>query len=546
MSLVCNICVEPFTQLKRKKVVCGKCAYECCRECLKRYFLAKNELSPRCISGCCDHRYKYSELVRNLPKVFVKTFVGDVLFEEESRRFDDFVFNSHYENRKKVEGQKLYELKECFIGVDYKRIKLSRKIVLLQNIGDTHCRICAQEYNGGKRRMLECDECEYKCCLECVGKHYYLYGKPKCVRKECYCIFTNPYIQYNPYIPSYLIPTSNVCTSLFEEDVRFKEHVERTMSSLKEMRVIVREELEMMSNEIRQRRIRIEEIEREQENKYGTLCADPGCPGLCFPESAGSSFSTCAVCSETYCTECETKVSCAQSHECDQNTIENIRSIKSETRACPSCKKPIFKISGCDQMFCTMCFVKFDWQTGNILGTRTAFHNIHFANRVNSIRNEDNNRIYTTFFNKTETDPAWNSNPDNELYLKVFNRLIHDILPNMDINLININSEWVVSGRELMSDYVESRTSEGVYKKVLFKFYDLKKRQEEIHDHFLKLTLDMLGSMGNFNESRLGGGEDVSLCLYKNLKGFVAEVEGSGNINEVHWYKRVLRRFEDK
>ena len=63
-------------------------------------------------------------------------------------------------------------------------------------------------------------------------------------------------------------------------------------------------------------------------------------------------------------------------HVCDPNNVESANMIKKETKSCPSCATPIFKIQGCDQMWCTQCHIAFSWRTG--MRVNGVIHNPHF------------------------------------------------------------------------------------------------------------------------------------------------------------------------
>lgn len=65
-------------------------------------------------------------------------------------------------------------------------------------------------------------------------------------------------------------------------------------------------------------------------------------------------------------------------HVCDPQHLVNWRTILQTTVACPGCKIPIHKISGCYQMWCTLCCTAFDWASGQLLGARS-FHNPHYS-----------------------------------------------------------------------------------------------------------------------------------------------------------------------
>ncbi len=88
----------------------------------------------------------------------------------------------------------------------------------------------------------------------------------------------------------------------------------------------------------------------------------------------------CGLCSTSVCSKCfevkgKTKEE-IETHTCDENTLKNAEAIKNETKGCPKCGVPIYKISGCDQMWCTICNVAFSWKTGRI--ERGVIHNPHY------------------------------------------------------------------------------------------------------------------------------------------------------------------------
>jgi len=76
-------------------------------------------------------------------------------------------------------------------------------------------------------------------------------------------------------------------------------------------------------------------------------------------------------------------------HVCNDDDVASATLMKKDSKPCPSCASNIFKISGCDQMWCTMCNTAFSWNTGAIL-TRGIIHNPHYFEWMRRQNNDGN------------------------------------------------------------------------------------------------------------------------------------------------------------
>lgn len=78
----------------------------------------------------------------------------------------------------------------------------------------------------------------------------------------------------------------------------------------------------------------------------------------------------CGLCESKICKHCMEiiDINNIDSHICDEQKKESVKLIKRDSKPCPKCGELIFKISGCDQMWCTMnnCNTAFSWKTGQI------------------------------------------------------------------------------------------------------------------------------------------------------------------------------------
>ena len=66
----------------------------------------------------------------------------------------------------------------------------------------------------------------------------------------------------------------------------------------------------------------------------------------------------------------------AAEHVCNPDDVATAELLAKDTKPCPQCGTGIFKIDGCDQMWCTECKTAFNWRTGQLETGNV--HNPHY------------------------------------------------------------------------------------------------------------------------------------------------------------------------
>ena len=82
----------------------------------------------------------------------------------------------------------------------------------------------------------------------------------------------------------------------------------------------------------------------------------------------------CVVHIRTYNTTSEETET--EEHVCNPDDVATAELLAKDTKPCPQCGTGIFKIDGCDQMWCTDCKTAFNWRTGQL--ETGHFHNPHY------------------------------------------------------------------------------------------------------------------------------------------------------------------------
>ena len=116
----------------------------------------------------------------------------------------------------------------------------------------------------------------------------------------------------------------------------------------------------------------VERLEKEKKitkkvNVYIGSCPQDDCKGYINRDYV------CGLCEKKVCKKCRIPV---HDGECNKDTVETVKMLETETKPCPKCMVPIFKIDGCDQIWCTSCHTAFSWNTGEVETGR--IHNPHY------------------------------------------------------------------------------------------------------------------------------------------------------------------------
>lgn len=322
------------------------------------------------------------------------------------------------------------------------------------------CPVCMEDFTKQKYKPCTCSFCDYTCCLQC-SKRYLLdtTTEPRCMsckrgfmREHLLTMFPASFIK-GEYARHHqiilferercLLPQSQ---SNINTDTKIKT-IEQKISFLRKQKLQAKKELRNTldnpsttdrNSVLKQWRRQVREINRricdhkaEIFEVIVGICEDTTrpkqirkCPS---PECRGFlANNKCNLCKTEVCPSCWEIVMPHTDHVCNPDTIETVKVMKRDTKNCPNCTTPIFKISGCSQMWCTKCHVAFDWQTLKI--ETGVIHNPHYyeyqrtqnGGQAPRVRGDDNGQ---------------NAIPDVPTCLFHWSRLPHDVSDR----LINIH-----------------------------------------------------------------------------------------------------------
>ncbi len=262
-------------------------------------------------------------------------------------------------------------------------------LVLKDMNNNQECVICANTYTLHKRKKINCGFCPFECCIECI-KTYLLTqtALPHCMS----CKNQWDDAECDKKLGNFMHTKYRIHRKfmLFEGE---KAKIPETMPAVenylsvnqwkKDAKDLDKQiyDMEMKISNLRRNRNKLirnidivkrgqdpDEENKSEKRKFIRACPQNDCNGFL------SSQWKCAVCKIEVCKEChEVK---EEGHECDENILATAKALKKDSKPCPGCASLIFKISGCDQMWCTQCHIAFSWNTGKQVNG--VVHNPHY------------------------------------------------------------------------------------------------------------------------------------------------------------------------
>lgn len=271
-----------------------------------------------------------------------------------------------------------------------------------ENMGD--CPVCCDKFNKAGRAPVtcECADCDFTACKECTRTYLLsVTSDPDCM--SCHKAWSQRFLA-SALNQSFMTTTYRTHRSKVlaeRERARLQDSVQDAQRQLeaesldKDIQIAQAEvgRLKVLLKEAERDRSRLagrryaitrgylDGGEQEEEKRHFIMpCPAEGCRGFL------STGWKCGLCGIHACKDCFEAIGFRKTdpHTCNPDSVASAEAIRKETRPCPACGIRIYKIHGCDQMWCTQCKVAFSWRTGK--KSAGVVHNPHYLEWQRSVR----------------------------------------------------------------------------------------------------------------------------------------------------------------
>ena len=315
------------------------------------------------------------------------------------------------------------------------------------------CSICTEKFNKTTRKLTHCPTCQAEFCILCIQKNVIAKNTPCCLscNKEYDYTFLSSILprkfmdtEYKEYKKNKLVDAQMVLlpeTMYLVEIIRETERLKNMIKGLVEQKTLIQDEINRAKDKLTPLE---KELQHPTPVEYVQTSAGPCSTLACRGFINGETYA-CAVCNATFCKECREYT---HKGECKQEHLLSAKMIADDSKPCPNCSVFIFKIEGCDQMWCSQCKTPFSWNTGLI--EKGQIHNPHYYEwRFNNV--ECDNNVYENFpsLNIIESIACKLSLQEQLFIYSTHRTIIH--IDQVDITNLN---EQIHNNKNLRLDYL--------------------------------------------------------------------------------------------
>lgn len=244
----------------------------------------------------------------------------------------------------------------------------------------SECNVCIEKFNNSNRAPVQCSFCGFQACVKCCKT--FLLGsitEPSCM--NCKKTWDRKFLVAN-------LDQTFIKNALkkHRENILFDR--ERSMLPSTQIHVENQIRVENLDKEIEELHKKVRQLQAQIKTKkqmrnelvrkppghgfhakpFVRACPFAGCKGFISKDWS------CGLCGNKTCRDCHEVMD--GEHKCDPGNVASAQLLAKDTKPCPKCGTLIFKISGCNQMFCTQCHTAFGWTTGVI--EQGIIHNPHY------------------------------------------------------------------------------------------------------------------------------------------------------------------------
>ena len=264
----------------------------------------------------------------------------------------------------------------------------------------SECKICYEKYNKSNHMPIKCTSCDFEACRQCHST--FILDPTNAIPN---CMNCHKELQREFMVENFTQKFVTQDWKKHREQIIFQRErallpTRQPVAEMVRRKDVLKRENEELLKQINELRGRQYQCQREIGNidyriRMGPAAdANPNSRSAAAPHAAAfirpcpntanncrgflSTQWKCNLCNMWACKDCHEIKGAAQDtpHECNPDNLASAKLIDAETRPCPKCGARVFKISGCNQMFCTACNdCAFDWVTGRI---ETIIHNPHY------------------------------------------------------------------------------------------------------------------------------------------------------------------------